>query len=453
MTDTEGRRPTRRARRPWWIPPFLGAVPAVAREHLDVLGIVSLGLLFDQYDFGMLSAALPRIAADLGLADEQLGYTLSLIRFGAVPAFLVLPLADRFGRRRLFLVAIAVMSLGTAATALARTVAEFVAIQMVTRTFVTVGLSLAFVIVTEEFPAEHRGWGIGMLGALGATGIGLAAGMFALVDVLPYGWRALYAAGIVPVLFFRAFRRTVPETERFRRHVSVHAAAPATSLAWLRPLVDLARAHPARTSLVALVSLAMYGGQVSVFQLIGKYVVGERGWAPWQFSAMFVLGGMLGIVGNVVAGRAGDRVGRRVVGCASMVAFPVFASIFYLGPGWALSPSWIAFVFCVSANTTVLRALATELFPTSGRGSAMGLSEVVGAIGATAGLALLGFGTRVAAAGAVPAALVDLVPEALRHASAIAWMTSLLAWLVALAGLLVLLLPETKQRELEAISG
>src|SRR6185312_17086598 len=77
-------------RRPWWIPPFLGSVPDVAPEHLRMLGMVSLGLLFDQYDFGMLSAALPRIASDLGIGDAQLGYTLSLIRFGAVPALLVL---------------------------------------------------------------------------------------------------------------------------------------------------------------------------------------------------------------------------------------------------------------------------------------------------------------------------------------------------------------------------
>jgi MFS family permease len=197
----------------------------------------------------------------------------------------------------------------------------------------------------------------------------------------------------------------------------------------------------------------MYAGQVSVFQLIGKFVVGERRWAPWQFSAMFVLGGMLGIVGNVVAGRLGDRVGRRIVGCASMLAFPVFASIFYLGPDWALTPAWIGFVFCVSANTTVVRAFATELFPTSHRGSAMGFEEVVGAIGSTAGLAALGFGTQLTAAAGGLDAVLALLHLDVAHASALARMTSLLSWLVAIAGALVLLFPETKQRELEAISG
>ena len=419
-----------------------------------MLGVVSLGLLFDQYDFGMLSAALPRIAADLGLADDQLGYTLSLIRFGAVPAFVVLPLADRIGRRRLFLASIAAISLGTALTAFAQSVAQFVAIQMLTRAFMTVGLSLAFVIVTEEFPAEHRGWGIGMLGALGAAGIGLGAGLFAVVDVLPYGWRALYLVGIAPLLCFGAFRRGVPETRRFQRHVGGHDddGAPSALTAWLRPLARLARAHPARAVLIAVLSFAMFFGQVSVFQLIGKFVIDERGWAPWQFSAMFVLGGAVGIIGNVVAGRLGDELGRRAVGAASMFAFPLFASIFYLGPDWALPPAWIAFVFCVSANTTVLRAFATELFPTSQRGSAMGMSEVVGAVGSTAGLAVLGLGMQAAARHGIVHAALDLLPLDLGAASMLARMTSLLSWSVALAGVLVLLLPETKRRELEAIS-
>jgi len=122
-------------------------------------------------------------------------------------------------------------------------------------------------------------------------------------------------------------------------------------------------------------------------------------------------------------------------------------------PPPALTPAWIGFVFCVSANTTVVRALATELFPTSHRGSAMGLEEVVGAIGSTAGLAALGFGTQLTAADGGLGALFELMPLDVVHASAIARMTSLLSWLVAISGVLVLLFPETKQRELEAISG
>jgi len=83
----------------------------------------------------------------------------------------------------------------------------------------------------------------------------------------------------------------------------------------------------------------------------------------------------------------------------------------------------------------------------------MGLSEVMGAVGATAGLAVLGLGTQVAAADGVLHATLDLLPIDLGTVSALASMTSLLSWAVPVAGVLVLLLPETKQRELEAISA
>ena len=72
--------------------------------------------------------------------------------------------------------------------------------------------AVAFVIVTEEFPAIHRGWAIGMLGALSSCGNGLGAALFAAIDSLPYGWRSLYVVGLVPLLLVPLLRRRVPET-------------------------------------------------------------------------------------------------------------------------------------------------------------------------------------------------------------------------------------------------
>ena len=37
----------------------------------------------------------------------------------------------------------------------------------------------------------------------------------ALVDLLPFGWRALYFAGVVPLLVIAHLRRHMPETRRF----------------------------------------------------------------------------------------------------------------------------------------------------------------------------------------------------------------------------------------------
>ena len=64
--------------------PFLGATPALAPETLRTLLLVSLGLFFENYDLGLVNAALPQIAEGLGMAAEETGYYLSLIRLGGI---------------------------------------------------------------------------------------------------------------------------------------------------------------------------------------------------------------------------------------------------------------------------------------------------------------------------------------------------------------------------------
>ena len=106
---------------PWWIPPFLGGVPvAVEPAHLRVLGFVALAMFFENYDLGMFGNALPQIAATFGLDKAAQGEFTAWTRFGALPAFVLLPFADRIGRRRILLISIAGMAVGSFATALAQ---------------------------------------------------------------------------------------------------------------------------------------------------------------------------------------------------------------------------------------------------------------------------------------------------------------------------------------------
>ncbi len=427
--------PARARRRPWWIPHFLGGVPDLEPRLLTVLGLVSLALFFEQYDLSMLTSALKFIATDLGMAESELGGYTSLIRLGSLPAFLIVPFADQIGRRRLFLVSVVGTSLGTLLTGFSQSAAQFVVCQVVVRIFLVTGLSVAFVIVTEEFPAAHRGWAIGILGALGACGHGLGAALFAAIHRLPYGWRALYVIGVVPLLLLPRFRREVRETRRFERHRDRRAAAggdPAGLTGWLHPLVELARQHPLRALAIGLVGGLAPVGSMPVFQFIGYFTQTVHGWEPWRFSVMVLVGGGIGIIGNVVAGRLGDRFGRRVVGLSFMCLFPIFVWVFYRGPGWSLPFAWTLLVFCSTATEVVIRALSTELFPTSHRSAAAGWLSFVSTLGAAAGLVLVGLGTR------APGDLAQMI--------------SLLAFAVLIASVFLLLLPETSRRELEAIS-
>src|SRR5574338_15346 len=205
-------------RNPWWIPRVFGRVPPeVTPEQLRLVGVIALALLFENYDLSMLGSAIKYTREDFGLPQSEVGRLAAWVRLGAIPALLVLPFIDRLGRRRVFLAAVIGMSAGTLATAFVQSAAQFVAVQMVSRTFLVTASATAFVIVSEELPAARRGWGVGMLGALGAFGFGLGALLFAAIDHLPFGWRFLYAVGVLPLLLLPRFRRDVRETGRFTR--------------------------------------------------------------------------------------------------------------------------------------------------------------------------------------------------------------------------------------------
>lgn len=423
-----------RTRQPWWIPPFLGRVPSgVQQTHLSLLGGIALALFFEEYDLAMLTAALPRIAASFDVSDAALPYYLSVIRLGAIPAFAVIPLADRLGRRRVFLVTVVCTGLFTFLTAFSQTIEQFVAFQMLTRTFFITGSAVAFVMVAEEFPADHRGWGIGMLGALGACGHGLASLLYSQVDQLPYGWRSLYVVGVLPILLIPFFRRRVTETRRYHEHAAARTDRAEGFAAALAPLVELARAHPARALGIAVAGFLPSIGLISAFQFSGQYTQKLLGWSPGQYAAMVVLGGALGIVGNVAAGRLGDRLGRRTVGLFLLGSFPIWVTLFYHSAGWVVTACFVAIVFVSSGGRVILRALATELFPTSRRSSASGLFAILDAVGSSVGLFVLG-----AALGG--------------RDELLSFWVSALALSVALGGLVLLFFPETKQRELESIN-
>ncbi|MGH0036645.1 MAG: MFS transporter [Myxococcota bacterium] len=405
--------------------------PEVTPAQLGLLGVIALALLFEHYDISMLTAAARDIRASFDIPQSDLGGLTALVRLGALPAVLLVPFADRIGRRRLFLVSVAGTSLATLLTAFSQSAAQFVAIQMLARTFLIAGSAVAFVIVAEEFPARHRGWAVGILGALGAVGFGLGALVFPLSDHLPYGWRALYVFGAIPLFLLPMFHRRVPETHRFTRSRDVRATG-SWLLGWWRPFATLAKRYPGRSLALASIGSLAAAGHGMAHQLVGDFVLTDHGFTKGQYSTMVILGGAVGIIGNTAVGRFADRLGRRVVGFLILGLFPVFACAFYNVPTFWIPAVWIPMVFVTTGGNTVVRALSTELFPTSSRGTASGSLSLFETLGAASGLAAVSL----------------LTAEGASYAPA----ASVIVFLTLIAGGVALMVPETARRELEDIS-
>ncbi|HEY6395153.1 MAG TPA: MFS transporter, partial [Candidatus Binataceae bacterium] len=186
-----------------------------------------------------------------------------------------------------------------------------------------------------------------------------------------------------------------------------------------------------------------------------KFLQEVHHWSPGQVSSLFLLGGVLGILGNIIAGRLSDRFGRRTMGSIFMLLAPILAWRLYsssgasIFPNWPIElpfgfifhlpqipdlvPIWIFQLFFDTASTTIATAYSAELFPTSHRSTAGSALAVAGTTGGALGLALEG----------VLYNLTGSQWAAIRHLTVF--------WMLAPV-IMFLFFPETAGRELESIS-
>ena len=414
-----------------WLP-FLSRAPELSQRQWAVLGLVSLASLFDQYDRSLMAMALPQIQAGLGISEGQVGILASIVRLGSLPALFIALSADRIGRRRALLGTVLAYTALTGASALAPNPSAFIALQFLSRVFGTAEMLLAVVVISEEFDADARGWGIGAFLAIQACGVGLAAILLPLAASFPNGWRGLYLVGLGPLLLLAWLRRSLPETPRFEaRRLALGDQLEQSS--FFGPLLRLVRAYPRRFAAVALQLFFMGVGYSAADFLGPKYLQQGHGWTPGQMSTLYLVGGVIAIFGAPVLGRLGDRLGRRPVAIGGSLGVVICALAYYNASGVWLVPLWIVAIFAVTGHDAVLSTYGAELFATSHRSTAAGARLIVGTLSGSLGLVL-------------ESALYSLTGS---H-----WHAVSLLLLVGLGATLVIIFafPETAGRSLEEIS-
>jgi putative MFS transporter len=407
---------------------FLGRTPPFTRRQRRVFWIASTAGFFDQYDRALLSLALKQIQTGLKIAESHLGAMLSLVRLGYLLSLLMTPFADVFGRRRLLLYTVFGYTIFTGLIAIAPGARSFVAFEIIARAFAGAEAAIAMVIVAEEVDAAHRGWAIGLLGAVSSVGYGLAAVVFAFINVIPYGWRGLYAIALLPLLVIIPLRRVLPESARFEKE-KLEGLRPVKI--W-EPLAQLYRAYPGRLlMMLSMAFLASMGGNAAGF-LFPKFLQEAHHWTPGNVSSLVLFGGAIGIMGSIVAGRMSDRYGRRAMGAAFLFLAPILTIWMYTASGWSIVPAWILEAFFDIGSGMILNAYSAELFPTSYRSTAGSALAVAGTTGGALGLFLEGV-------------LYNITGS---HARAVCYLT--VFWIISPA--IMWFLPETSGRELEDIS-
>ncbi len=147
-----------------------------ARPHLGwVLGLTSTAYFMVILDSVVVITALPRMQRDLHVGLGSLQWTLTAYNIAfAAGIITAAALGDRFGRRRIFNLGLAVFTVASAACALAPNASELIAARTVQGLGGAIILPLSLTILTTAFPAERRGMIIGIYGGL--AGLAVAMG-------------------------------------------------------------------------------------------------------------------------------------------------------------------------------------------------------------------------------------------------------------------------------------
>jgi EmrB/QacA subfamily drug resistance transporter len=154
------------------------------------LGIVSVALFMAVLDNLVVSVALPTIHRELGASIQSLEWTVNAY----VLAYAVLlltgaALGDRFGRKRMFVIGLAIFTAASAAAALAPNTDLLVAARAVQGAGAAILTPLTLTLLAAAFPAERRGMAIGVWS--GISGIAVAIGPLvggAVVQGISWHW-------------------------------------------------------------------------------------------------------------------------------------------------------------------------------------------------------------------------------------------------------------------------
>ncbi|MFD4995121.1 DHA2 family efflux MFS transporter permease subunit [Streptomyces buecherae] len=164
--------------------------PPTKATAVWTLVITSIAGFMAALDNLIVITAIPDIGEDLGGGIEELEWTVNAYTLSfAVLLMLGAALGDRFGRRRMFGVGIALFTASSAGAALSSDIGLLIAARAAQGVGAALLMPLSLTLLTAAVPAERRGMAYGIWGAV--NGLAVASGPLiggAVVEHISWQW-------------------------------------------------------------------------------------------------------------------------------------------------------------------------------------------------------------------------------------------------------------------------
>jgi MFS family permease len=418
------------------IPARLDRLPWAKFHWLVIIGLGTVWIL-DGLEVTIVGSIAPRMTepgSGIAITTAQIGTAAAVYVAGAcVGALFFGQLTDRFGRKKLFLITLALYIAATLATAASWTAWFFFLCRFLTGAGIGGEYSAINSAIDELIPARVRGRVDLIIN--GSYWVGAAAGSAAAILLLDktllsssVGWRISFLLGAVLGLAVLLVRRNVPESPRWlfihgqeeeaerivrsieqgiERDTDEHLDEPDQTITVRQresiPFREIAKTAFQRYPRRAILGLALFIGQAFLYNgvtfnlgiLYPTFFKVSSGFVP-VFLIVFAAGNFLG---PLLLGRLFDTVGRKpmIAGTylGSAVIAAVMASLFtgqaLGGSAWTFQAFIFGTFFLASAGASAAYLTVSEIFPMETRALAIAFFYAVGTgIGGIIGPLLFG---------------------------------------------------------------
>jgi EmrB/QacA subfamily drug resistance transporter len=180
--------------------------------------VVMIGAaLMDLIDITIVNVALPTIQSDLGATGTQLQWVVSAYMLAFAATLIVSgSFGDVLGRRRVFLIGVAVFGAASLAAGLAQTPEQLIAARVAQGAAAAAMIPQVLATFRALFAGKERGQVFGLYGAiLGfASAFGLVlGGLLTSADLFGWSWRTVFLINVpIALVSLLASARVVPET-------------------------------------------------------------------------------------------------------------------------------------------------------------------------------------------------------------------------------------------------
>lgn len=376
----------------------------LSRFHYRLLLIMAFGVACEALDTGIIAFVLAKMIGAWNLTSAEIGYIGSMGLVGmAFGAILSGTLADRLGRKKMFIATTVMYCIGTGLCGMAWNYESLLAFRFIVGMGIGGQPPVAMAMMSEYAPPKHRGKMLVVVNA-GWAGGWLISSLLAYTVIPLYGWQLAFFVGALPVLIVPYLWRALPESAMYlvskRRLDEAHAVVAEIEReigvpVGEKPKAALQTTAPKTFSFLELWSTPFLRRTVCLWILWFGMVYAYYGMFTWLPSLLVKSGHTLirsfeyliwmtvvQVPGYFAAAYLVDRIGRKAT-MGSFLTICTFAAYMF---GNAKTGTEIITWGCVLSFFNlgawgITHTYSTEQYPTYARASGVGFAAAFGRCG------------------------------------------------------------------------